>query len=385
MYEDGRIVRATQSTITVSGESITSKTLDLMICYAYDSNGRLIKKYTSEDDLMKVGGTFYEYDENGDTVVLYNDKYDYTGNGGDDYKGKTVISHSHNDTFGRKEFEEIKLGAGFVSRKFSYLLGEVHAAHTENDQLRFTPTTNLVSEIVLSDGHVLSYTYDEEERITSVTDTDTNVDPATFTVTSYTYDALGQLLTEKRDGVDVNRMEYDNYGNITKKNNISYVYDATWKDLLTEYNGQTIAYDAQGNPTTYLGHTLIWEKGRQLHSFDTNTYTYNANGIRTSKTIGGVVHNYLLDGAKILRETWNVDNTAHTLVTLWDNEDTICGIKYNGASYYFLKNLQGDIIAITDNNGAVVARYSYDAWGVPTIVSDTSTIGIATIRILMII
>ena len=27
-----------------------------------------------------------------------------------------------------------------------------------------------------------------------------------------------------------------------------------------------------------------WEKGRQLKSFDNTAYTYNANGIRTSKT-----------------------------------------------------------------------------------------------------
>ena len=41
-------------------------------------------------------------------------------------------------------------------------------------------------------------------------------------------------------------------------------------------------------PTNYLGHTLTWEKGRQLKSYDSNTYTYNANGIRTSKTVGGI-------------------------------------------------------------------------------------------------
>ena len=44
---------------------------------------------------------------------------------------------------------------------------------------------------------------------------------------------------------------------------------------------------AQGDPTSYLGHTLAWEKGRQLKSFDGNTYTYNTNGIRTSKTANG--------------------------------------------------------------------------------------------------
>ena len=35
-----------------------------------------------------------------------------------------------------------------------------------------------------------------------------------------------------------------------------------------------------------------------------------------------------------------------------------------------MKNLQGDIIAITDNAGAVVARYTYDAWGVCRNIED---------------
>ena len=49
-------------------------------------------------------------------------------------------------------------------------------------------------------------------------------------------------------------------------------------------------YDAQGNLISYLGHTLTWEKGRQLKQFVKSdgtsiSYTYNANGIRTSKTV----------------------------------------------------------------------------------------------------
>ena len=131
-------------------------------------------------------------------------------------------------------------------------------------------------------------------------------------------------------------MKYDNYGNIIEKNGKAYTYgDAKWKDLLTGFDGETIEYDAQGNPVKYLGHTLTWEKGRQLKSFDSNTYTYNANGIRTSKTINGVKHTYTLDGTKILRETWE-DNT---LVPLFDNEDSVCGILYNSVPYYFIKNL----------------------------------------------
>jgi hypothetical protein len=130
-----------------------------------------------------------------------------------------------------------------------------------------------------------------------------------------------------------------NCGNILSKNGKAYTYgDGVWKDLLTGFDGKTIAYDAQGNPISYLGHTLTWEKGRQLKSFDDNTYTYNANGIRTSKTVDGIKHEYVLDGTKILREVWD----GNTLVPLCDNEDSVCGIVYNDVPYFFLKNLQGD-------------------------------------------
>ena len=163
-------------------------------------------------------------------------------------------------------------------------------------------------------------------------------------------------------------MEYDGYGNITAKNEDVYTYDnAKWKDLLTKVGNQTITYDAQGNPTAYLGHTLVWEKGRQLKSFDSNTYTYNANGIRTSKTINGIKHSYVLDGTKILKETWG----NNVLVPLYDNEDSVCGIEYNGTAYWFYKNLQGDIINIANADGDVLANYNYDAWGRLCSIIDT--------------
>ena len=88
----------------------------------------------------------------------------------------------------------------------------------------------------------------------------------------------------------------------------------------------------------------------------------------------------MLDGAKILRETWKIDEVVNSIVPFYDNEDSVCGIEYNGAAYYFLKNLQGDIIAITDSSGEEVARYSYDAWGVCTVTKDISGCDIANIN-----
>ena len=68
------------------------------------------------------------------------------------------------------------------------------------------------------------------------------------------------------------------------------------------------------------------------------------------------------------------------LIPLYDNEDSVCGICLNGEYFYFQKNLQGDIISVTDKDANEVAKYTYDAWGVCTIVSDTSACSIATIN-----
>ena len=352
-YEEGRIVRATEADIELSGEIVTAKVIVNTVKYYYDTEGKMTKKVITP--ASGSAQTIYYETSDDNTVVKFS------------AGGRTVTSHSKKDSFGRKVFDEIQFGTGFVSRQFSYTLGAINDTHRENKKIKSTATTQLVRQITLSNGRTISYKYDEEERINKVID---SVEGTTL----YTYDALGQLLTETKNGVVVNTMTYDNYGNIKRKNGISYTHDATWKDLLTSYDGKSITYDAQGNPTSYLGHTLTWEKGRQLKSFDSNAYTYNANGIRTSKTVNGVKHVYNLDDGNIEIETWN----NNILRTLYDNEEAVCGIVYNNVPYYFLKNLQGDIVAITDEKGTVVAEYVYDAWGKCTITCDCC--GIASIN-----
>ena len=345
-YENDVLVRAAEFTITVNADGlVTEKVPADTVTYTYNTDGKLVKKR-----ILPADGAerliYYEASDAEETIVRIN-----TGE-------RTVLFHGKTDSFGRKEFDEMQLGGkGYLSRQFSYHEGVITQEHEEKEKLKSSPTTSLVSRITFANGRTLSYEYDEEERITKVID-------SLGETTEYTYDALGQLWTEKVNGVVVNDMEYDNYGNITKKNGIRYTYtDGQWKDLLTGYGSQTIAYDAQGNPTSYLGHTLTWEKGRQLKTFDNNTYTYNANGIRTGKTVNGVTHTYQLEGSGILRESWKENGHTYELIPLYDNENSVCGIIYENATYYFQKNLQGDVIALVDANAQVAARYTYDAWG----------------------
>ena len=351
IYDEGKLIASFEYNICPE----IVKELVSSVKYRYSKEGVLISKHITFAD--------------GTTRVI-----NYTNtDSGTEIEVDGIKFTSDTDDFGRKTFDGSR---NFIYRNFEYHDGVPTPEHKLHGKDTAKATTQLVSKIQFSNGRTITYGYDAEERINLVLDSANGI-------TSYTYDALGQLLTEYVNAYVVNSMEYDNYGNIIKKNGKVYTYgDEKWKDLLTGFDGKTIEYDAQGNPVQYLGHTLTWEKGRQLKSFDNNTYTYNANGIRTSKTIrvneydAGVTHTYTLDRTKILRETWE----GNTLIPIYDNEDSICGIIYNNVRYYFLKNLQGDIIEIVDEDAITVAKYSYDAWGVPTIISDISECKIATIN-----
>ncbi len=359
-YEDGRVVRSAEFDVTFdsTGNYVTSKAFCVQVAYLYNADGEMTKKIIRD---ASGDERIYKYTnlEDGNPVVTLP-----TG----------VVSQSKNDKFGRKEFDELQLGRAFMYRRFTYHDGSITGKNRLSENLKSTPTTNLVKEIALEDGRTLEYEYDEEERITKVTD---SVDG----VTDYTYDAQGQLTEERVTPVGSAQatrttvMTYDNYGNILSKttNDVTktYEYNCTWKDKLTAVDGVPIVYDNLGNPISYLGHNLTWEKGRQLKKFTKADgtviqYTYNANGIRTSKTVDGVLHTYQLDGTKILKETWG----DCTLIPLYDNEDSVCGIIYDDAAYYFHKNLQGDVIGIKNAYGVLVARYTYDAWGNVIAVTD---------------
>ena len=119
-------------------------------------------------------------------------------------------------------------------------------------------------ELSGSTSDIYEYTYDENGNILDITKNGTSEKV-------YTYDSANQLTVVNDSGV-LTRYVYDDGGNI------DYVYgpggeiikeysydNADWPDLLTAYNGETIKYDAIGNPTQYRsGMDFSWEDGRNL-------------------------------------------------------------------------------------------------------------------------
>lgn len=118
-----------------------------------------------------------------------------------------------------------------------------------------------------------------------------------------------------------------------------------------------------------MGNALTWTMGRQLASFGSNTYTYNEDGIRTSKTVNNVITTYYLDGTNIIEQS---DGT-NTLHFYYDSNDEIIGFAYNEADYFYVKNAMSDIIGIVDDSGNLIVSYAYDAWGKVLSVTGSNT------------
>ena len=96
---------------------------------------------------------------------------------------------------------------------------------------------------------------------------------------------------------------------------------------------------------------------------------YDCNGMRTQKGIGNDVTKYYYDSSNNLIGLTYGNNT---LFFYYDNNGTPTSFAHNGTMYYYVKNLLGDIVQITKQDGTVVAKYIYDVWGKILSIKDGS-------------
>ena len=140
-----------------------------------------------------------------------------------------------------------------------------------------------------------------------------------------------------------------------------------WGDKLLKFNGQTIAYDSMGNPTSYLGTTLSWQ-GKQLTTYVGNSktisFSYNEDGLCLKKTVNNVDTNYYYNGSVLMAMT---SGTIFQRFS-YDASGKVVSVDYSensGSSYttyYYLRNAQGDVVKLIDGSGNTVVEYIYDSW-----------------------
>lgn len=144
----------------------------------------------------------------------------------------------------------------------------------------------------------------------------------------------------------------------------TFTYDTVWKDQMLTCGGKALTYDGVGNLLSYDGVTFNWTRGRRLSGVTKAdgtkvAYTYNHNGQRVSKTVGGVKHTYFYSGNLLMREKASGLDMRFS----YNSVGNPVSILYNNVEYYYVKNLQGDIIGLINAAGTWVVEYSYDVWG----------------------
>jgi len=359
---DNLLNRTTQSEYDLANRPVRVKTSeDAKHVYtgqvAYDNVYGNLSEFTEKvgENRQEFGTKFGYDDENRPTSLTYS-------------IGATTIGQSTTtiDKLNRTTFSAVKLGSKTFTSEYHFAAGGYGTGSV----------TNLVSSIT-QPGCNCGYGYDDNGNIASAT--------LNGKWTGYTYDELGQLIqvndrSDTRSGSDGTTWtySYDLGGNILQKQRfaykdtttpletVTYEYgDANWRDKLTAVNGSTIRYDAIGNPLSDGTWTYTWQNGRQLQKMQksgvTAEFVYNADGLRVQKTVNGVVTDYVLHGKNVVHMKRGNDE----LHFFYDAQNRPAVVVYNGVPYAYVKSLQGDIVAILDENGNMVVSYGYDAWGAP--------------------
>ena len=359
---DNLLNRTTQSEYDLANRPVRVKTAEAgQHVYtgqvAYDNVYGNLSEFTEKvgENRQEYGTKFGYDDENRPTSLTYS-------------VGATTIGQSTTtiDKLNRTTFSAVKLGSKTFTSEYHFAAGGYGTGSV----------TNLVSSIT-QPGCNCGYGYDDNGNIASAT--------LNGKWTGYTYDALGQLIqvndhSDTRSGENGTtwKYTYDLGGNILKKERfayndtttpletVTYTYgDANWRDKLTAVNGSTICYDAIGNPLNDGTWTYTWQNGRQLQKMQkagvTVEFVYNADGLRVQKTVNGVATKYTLHGKNVVHMTSGTDE----LHFFYDAQNRPTVVVYNGTAYAYVKSLQGDVVAILDENGNAVVSYGYDAWGAP--------------------
>ena len=286
----------------------------------------------------------------------------------------------------------------------------------------------------LGNGVVSTYTYNKANRITNLENKSGDITISSYEysyfldgsdsckvrsengiieTTEYEYDGLKRLTEESvkvgDNTTDTYAYEYDDYGNrsrMTAAGSENYVTEYNYNNAQGKYTAllqkeiktvedeenpldptsnvkQTVyTYDANGNQITKTAdgktETNTYDGLNQLIGFTdgetTASYKYNVSGLRIEKVVNGQRINHVWDGSKqivadiVEGDTYNANCYVR---------GTSLAAKYtfvNGAKSeytYYTQNAHGDVVNLTNADGEVTKKYTYDAFGVEKNISDS--------------
>ena len=243
------------------------------------------------------------------------------------------------------------------------------------------------------------YEYDNADNIVSIS-------TASGEIINYAYDGRDRLVGESRSGESVAYI-YDATGNRIGKsvngNGAAEEYASNYLagDRLAEWSrtdadiavdavtNATYSYAASGCTTNVLEHcangstrevSYAWTDDYRLSSVSVNgaevaEYAYDALGNLISVANGGESFEILVENGHALADVTEDGSTLRVYMKAPGIDKWLGFVDMTGSSpvpYFYVTDHLGSVLAVTDANGNLVERYTYDAWGKVLSVTDAN-------------
>jgi RHS repeat-associated protein len=246
-----------------------------------------------------------------------------------------------------------------------------------DDQGRLTSVTNRKPDMSILSSYTYGYDYDYTTSSYTMKGSRTSMTNHLAQIEKYYFDNLYQLTRVDYGNGDVHQWSYDDIGNRVQQvvipsgqppvvtNYAFYQNDQGRNSQLLQSDGlSTYTWDNNGNLSAKASTNYAWDYDNRLIGISgpsvSASYVYGENGKRLKKNIGGIETTFLYGLGKIVKETTGGNATNFLQGSGIDRPAMMD--KAGARVFYFADGL-GSIRQLTDAAGVLQNSYEYGAWG----------------------
>ena len=358
-------------TYTYDCNSNLTKTVDKngnTLKNTYDNQNRLTEKTAKEKKTGKETVHTYSYNAYGDVAVQDDSQFVYGDVSGQVTKettkltkNKDVVKNYTYDSKGNKSTFSVKAGED-TKLSLSY---------------EYDGSSRLISVKDSEGKQAVSYAYDMLGRITRETKTgredisytyDANNNRKQMTIgnktTAYQYNKNDELLRTDTLHTDTEKNDVVIYKNDKNGNRLATVnrseIPAEAKD--TSYIDVDVTLgDNQLNDNVVNHYNALNQLTETLTKNYKVSFTYDAEGLRTGKTVNGEKTIYVWDGDQVVMELSKGGAVQKRYIR--GNDLVYADKGENTEKTYYVTDMHGNVVQLLDESGNVTKTYEYDSFG----------------------
>ena len=219
---------------------------------------------------------------------------------------------------------------------------------------------NRRTSLTLANGVVLNYAYDNANQLTEIS---YQLGASTLGDLTYSYDAAG-----RRTAMG---------GSFARTSSPSAMSSATYDaaNRLSNWNGTAYSYDDNGNLLSDGTRSYSWDARDRLVGLSggaSGSFTYDALGRRTSKTVSGITTKFVYDGVNVVQEQNGSGAVMANLVPSGNIDELLSRTDAAGVRYP-LPDALGSVLELTDATGVLKTHYTYEPYGETSATGEGNT------------